>query len=249
MENFVKETNPAILEVSLCSLHLRCPESRRLYGKEWRFMTSLAIATQLAPLHCQGGHEHQPAEGSSGGQLRSVQTQVYPKTLIRKKLAGFHREEGCNLCFAVIEEQQKSDDTNLKESKRKIHQAIQKMHNNLGHASNSDLVRILRHAGAQDKVLDMVKQFSCPTCDARAEPKITRNSTVPKDVAPLRYVGLDVKWLPGFKTGERIKALNVVCRASGLQQMTPFRETESSEVIRKLYRQSWTRPYMVDQNG
>ena len=166
-----------------------------------------------------------------------------PKTLIRKILAGFHREEGCNLCFAVIEEQQKSDDTNLKESKRKIHQAIQKMHNNLGHASNSDLVRILRHAGAQDKVLDMVKQFSCPTCDARAEPKITRNSTVPKDVAPLRYVGLDVKWLPGFKTGERIKALNVVCRASGLQQMTPFRETESSEVIRKLYRQSWTRPY------
>lgn len=121
--------------------------------------------------------------------------------------------------------------------------AIRKMHINLGHASQTDMIRILRHAGAQDRVLDLVRQFQCPTCEARVEPKITRNSTVPKDVAPLRYVGLDVKWLPGFKPGERIKALNIVCRSSGLQQMTPFREHESSDIIRRLYRQSWTRPY------
>lgn len=47
---------------------------------------------------------------------------------------------------------------------------------------------------------------------------------------------------PIMETGEKIKALNVVCRMSGLQQMYPFREQENSEVICRLYRQ-WTRAY------
>ena len=89
----------------------------------------------------------------------------------------------------------------------------------------------------------MVKAFECATCAARKEPKAVKQSTVPKDIAPLRYIGIDVKQLPGSKKGEKIKALNIVCRMSGLQQMTPLREQESSEVIRRLYRQSWTKPY------
>lgn len=117
------------------------------------------------------------------------------------------------------------------------------MHVNLGHASVKDLVRILKHAGAQEAVLQQVRDFRCPVCEARKEPKIPRASAVPKDVAPLRYIGLDVKHLPGFKRYERIKCLNIVDRISGLQQMAPFRETESSEVLRRLYRQSWTKPY------
>lgn len=177
--------------------------------------------------------------------MRSIQTQQYPKKLIRPILVGYHREEACDMCWAVSDgvPNEKDDPELRSESKRKIDQAIRKMHLNLGHASTKDMVRILRHAGAQEAVLQRVREFRCPLCEARKEPKIPRASAVPKDVAPLRYIGLDVKHLPGFKRHERIKALNIVDRVSGLQQMTPFRETESSEVLRRLYRQSWTKPY------
>lgn len=61
-------------------------------------------------------------------------------------------------------------------------------------------------------------------------------------MAPLRYIGLDVKQLPSWKKGEKIKALNIVCRMSGLQQMYPFKEQENSDLIARLYR-NWTRAY------
>ena len=246
VERFMEKYHPVIVEVSLCALGVRCPETQKLYGKAWRFVTSSrGIGLQLAPYHCDHQHEHQPVEGSSGGQMRSIQTQQYPKKLIRSILVGYHREEACDMCWAVSDgvPNEKDDPELRSESKRKIDQAIRKMHVNLGHASTKDMVRILRHAGAQEAVLRRVREFRCPLCEARKEPKIPRASAVPKDVAPLRYIGLDVKHLPGFKRHERIKALNIVDRVSGLQQMTPFRETESSEVLRRLYRQSWTKPY------
>ena len=72
-------------------------------------------------------------------------------------------------------------------------------------------------------------------------PKAVKQSAVPRrDLAPLRYVGIDVKHLPSWKRDHPIKALNIVCRASGLQHMYPFRETKNSNVIGRLYRQ-WTR--------
>jgi hypothetical protein len=120
---------------------------------------------------------------------------------------------------------------------------LRRMHVNLGHASVADMLRILRHHHAPENVLEKVRAFSCPLCDARKDPKIPKPSTVPTSVAPLRYVGLDVKHLPSWKQGEKITALNIVCRSSGLQQMTPFRENENSELIRRLYRMSWTRKF------
>ena len=44
-------------------------------------------------------------------------------------------------------------------------------------------------------------------------------------------------------TGERVRAVNIVCETSSLQQMTTFFENETSEVLRRIYRSSWSRPY------
>ena len=106
---------PVIVEVSLCALGVRCPETNKLYGKAWRFVTSSkGIGLQLAPLHCDHQHDHQPVEGSSGGQMRSMQTQTYPKKLVRSILAGYHREEACDMCWAVSDGiPNERDDQNL----------------------------------------------------------------------------------------------------------------------------------------
>ena len=107
--------------------------------------------------------------------------------------------------------------------------AIRRMHTNLAHASVPDMQRMLLAARAPQPILDALKRFSCAQCDAMTAPKIPRGVSVPQTVAPLRYVAMDVKWLPGWEEDVRIKSVNIVDEASNLQHIFPFFETQTSE--------------------
>ena len=245
MQNFITKHNPYMVDVAACAVGMRDPESKLLYGKKWRFLTSSRmIALALEKLHCDGRHVHQPVEGSSGGMMRTIRTQIYPQRLLKIILGAFAVEESVDSeCLAISQATIQDTDKTLKgESRRKVEMAIRKMHVNLGHASREDMMRILKHHQAAPEVLELVKGFECSICQARTAPKAVKDSAPPRDMAPLRYIGLDVKQLPSWKKGEKIKALNICCRMSGLQQMYPFRESENSELIARLYR-SWTKAY------
>ena len=197
----------------------------------------------LGKLVCSGDHEHQTVEGTSGGMLRSVRTQVYPQRLLKTILGGLACHEHYEAHCYTISQETIQKPLNLKgENLQRVRTAIKKMHVNLGHASIDDMTRILRHHGAQAPVVELVKAFKCDVCDARKAPKAVKDSSVPRDLTPLRYIGIDVKWLPTWKKDYNIKALNIVCRSSGFQQMYPFRETENSELLVRLYRY-WTRAF------
>ena len=242
MQMFVRRHAPFLIDVPACAVGLRDPKTGLLFGKSWRFMTNCrTLAAALGRLTCDRSHEHQTTEGTSGGMQRTVRTQVYPDKLVRVILGAMAQHDSVeHHCMAISQATVQGD---LKgESRRRVERAINKLHVNLGHASKADMIRILRHHHAQESVLDLVSSFECSICQARAAPKAVKESAPPRDIAPLRYVGLDVKYLPSWKSQEKIKALNVVCRVSGLQQMYPFREQETSDVIGRLYRQ-WTRSY------
>ena len=87
--------------------------------------------------------------------------------------------------------------------------AIRRMHTNLAHAFVPDMQRMLMAARAPQPILDAVNRFSCAQCDAMTTPKIPRGVSVPQTVAPLRYVAMDVKWLPGWEEDVRIKSVNL----------------------------------------
>eukprot|EP00435_Cladocopium_sp_Y103_P015753 s1700_g3.t2 len=244
MQKFVQTWHHPQVNVSACAVGLLDRVNHKPFGKKWRFMcSSMAVAAMLEPLVCTRDHEHQTVEGASGGQLRSIQSQVYPKKLIRKILGGFAMNDQVDsVCYPISQATIQSPMSS--EGRRRVELAIKKLHVNLGHASVADMLRILQHHRAQPEVLELVKAFSCDVCKANCAPKAVKDSTPPKDLAPLRYIGLDVKWLPTWKKDYKIRALNVVCRSSGLQQMYPFREGdhECSELIARWYRQ-WTRSY------
>ena len=120
--------------------------------------------------------------------------------------------------------------------------AIRRLHTNLAQASVPDMRRMLMAARAPQPVLDALVRFSCAQCDALTAPKIPRRVSVPQTVAPLRYIAMDVKWLPSWEEDARIKGVNIVDEASNLQHIYPFFETETSEVLLRQYRQ-WTRAY------
>ena len=54
---------------------------------------------------------------------------------------------------------------------------------------------------------------------------------------------MDVKYLPGWKTNQKIKALNIVCHGSCYQLTLPFHETETSGLLRKLFLGQWIRVF------
>eukprot|EP00959_Pyramimonas_sp_CCMP1952_P385229 8073579-Pyramimonas_sp.AAC.1 len=105
------------------------------------------------------------------------------------------------------------------------------------------MVRILKHAKASEMVTAMARRFSRSVCEGRRLPKSFRPVKVPSKVAPLRLVEMDVKELPGWKTGTKIKALNVACPSSGLQRMTPFFEPETGRTLKEIFETSWSMPY------
>ena len=49
---------------------------------------------------------------------------------------------------------------------------------------------------------------------------------MPQTVAPLRYVAMDVKWLPGWEEDVRINSVNIVDEASNLQHISFLRDRD-----------------------
>lgn len=121
----------------------------------------------------------------------------------------------------------------------RLRQALLKLHKNLGHPSNGDLIRILRHGQASDEAVRAARELACEFCAARKAPTVPNPGQTHRVTEFNQRVGLDVKWLPGWKTNQKVKALNLVDHASSFQLVLPFFEQETSETIRELYAQRW----------
>ena len=121
----------------------------------------------------------------------------------------------------------------------KLKAVLHRLHKNLGHPSNHDLVRILRHGQASEAAIKLAKDLSCDFCTARQAPTVANPGQAHRVLEFNQRVGLDVKYLPGWKPNQKIFALNIVDYASSYQLMVPFFETETASVLRKLYLGKW----------
>ena len=70
--------------------------------------------------------------------------------------------------------------------------ALRRLHQNLGHPRQEDLVRHLRLAGCDSSILKAARSMKCQVCDANAAPKIARPSTVPPMADFNDTLGLDL---------------------------------------------------------
>ena len=122
---------------------------------------------------------------------------------------------------------------------QKIKQTLHRLHKNLGHPSYQDLVRVLKHGQASEEAIRMARELLCDFCTARQTPTAANPGKTSAVQEFNERVGLDVKYLPGWKTNQKIPALNCVDHASSFQLMLPFFETETAAVIRKLYLERW----------
>lgn len=125
------------------------------------------------------------------------------------------------------------------ENEQQLKASLRKLHANLGHPSNNHLVRILKHGGASDTAIKAAREFSCDLCRANTKPKISLPAQVHRVSDFNTLVGLDIKYLPGWKVNQRVPALNIVDYASSFQLMVPLPAQETSDVIRQVFQERW----------
>ena len=70
--------------------------------------------------------------------------------------------------------------------------ALRRLHQNLGHPRQEDLLRHLRLAGCDTPILKAARSMRCQVCDANAAPKIARPSTIPPMIDFNDTLGLDL---------------------------------------------------------
>lgn len=125
------------------------------------------------------------------------------------------------------------------ESGEGVRQSLRRLHNSLGHPTNQQLVRVLKHGGASEAALTAARSFSCDQCQAQRQPKEAMPAQVNRVTEFNALVGVDVKYLQGWEGNKRIPAVNMVDYASSLQVMVPIFQKETAETLRHVFMERW----------
>ena len=240
----------------MCCFNLHVPargnQSKRLIRKSTRLLCSHADMCALRR-NCPGAshpdhREHRQVAGSEPG-IGAVSNHAgrYTPEFVRAVLDTIPRfrcptevlECSLDCChmppsnvFEALAMQEETDP-------EKVKQLLIKLHRNLRHPSNLDLVRVLKHGQASDLAIKLARELSCDFCTARKAPSAPNPGKVSTVTEFNQRIGLDVKFLQGWKPNQKISALNIVDHATSYQLMLPFFETETSALIRKLYLERW----------
>lgn len=237
-----------LVKCHMCQYGLKIPDSPNLIRKSTRLLVShedMKVLGKQCPGASDPNHQcHDSIAGShpSVGQI-STFAGKYTREFVHSVLDTLptfkHRE-------VLLIEDDSVPVSNWQEvcavshkSKGELLAIIEKLHKNLGHPSNADLVRVLKHGQASDEALELARHLECDFCKSHAKPKTPFPSQVNRVLEFNRQIGLDVKHLKGWKPNQKVKALNVVDHASGFQRMIPFFETETSKLLRDLLEQHW----------
>ena len=240
----------------MCMYGLRLPQHDQLIRKSTGLLVSDKDMTALG--RCCPGKSHPdhtchdvvagsaPGVGSVSayaGQYTPSFVDAVLKTVpmfakaAKKQLVQVPDESEIHECEVLASAKQglhaSDDDTILK--------ALNKVHKNLGHPSSNDLVRVLKHGGASDRAIELARTLSCDFCKAQTRPHVPLPAKTSRYTRFNQCIGIDVKFLPGWKSGQKIKAVNIVDQASCFQVMVPFHEQETSAVLRKIISEHWVR--------
>ena len=251
-----------LVPVDMCAYVLCDPDSKLPVKKPTGLAVSHEDMLHLAR-RCPGHEKHKLIEGKcSDGENLSSRMAHYTETFCREWLKCIR--PSLSLChFACLEEQSENTSTeadvnqmslglsvadhevlaasSVDPSDQQVRQLLKKLHNNLGHASGRDLVRVLKNAGGSEQAIRLATDFEkqCEVCQQRQRPTPCLPASSHQFLSFNERIGFDVKQVPGWNTNQKVKCLNIVDYASSFQVMLPFFEQETSEQLRNLFQTRW----------
>ena len=241
--------------IDMCCFNLNVPATSqtesRLIRKSTRLLVSHADMSTSLRRRCPGETDpqhkcHAPVAGShpTVGKV-SVHSGRYTPEFVQAMIdavPALHSHEVLVLSDAVhdvspIHDVLVADQEG--ESDESLLRVLTKLHNNLGHPSTPEFLRVLKHGKASDRAIKLASSFTCQQCEASKGPSVANPAQVQHATVFNHKIGIDVKNLPGWRPNQKIKALNVVDYASNFQLMIPFFETETATVLRQLLNDRW----------
>ena len=241
-----------LVKCHMCRYGLRIPSSKHLIKKSTKLLVSHADMGQLAR-ECPGvqdaEHECHDTIAGTHPTIGSISTfagkytrefvesvlQTVPSLGFQESLVVVHDQASSIQLEEVL---MNARDTRGK-SDAELLPVLQKLHRNLGHPPNHDLVRLLKHGNASEQAIQLACTFTCDFCRSHARPSVALPAQLNKVVEFNHQVGMDVKHLPGWLPNQKIKALNVVDQASCFQRMVPLREKPAKCFAKSLDLMGW----------
>ena len=236
------------VRVDMCCYGLKIPTGERIL-KQTLLLVSHANMRSIGKT-CPGARHpdhvtHRSISGSEPGLgLVSKHAGRYPPAFVRAvvrtvkelsaKAVGLTQVMSDVECFAAS----RVAELNQQQA-HEMRSSIRKLHANLGHPSNSALIRILKHGGASQAAVDLAREFKCPQCEASRAPAPANPAQTHRVVEFNQRVGIDVKYLPGWQPNQRIPALNIVDYASSFQVMIPLPGRETGASLRQAFQDRW----------
>ena len=238
------------VKLHMCRFGLKLPHSEQLIRKSTRLLVNDPSMKELGLL-CPGPSDpahakHDVVQGNAPGvpsvsQFVGAYTQQFVHAVL-EFVPLFRSQPVLSIvedCVCPHQWEHVLAVSETKPTKEELIPIVKKLHQNLGHPPNSDLVRILRHAQASTEAIEVARSFECDFCKSMAKPKVPLPAQ-PNRVHEFNHqIGIDVKNLRGWLPNQKIKALNIVDTASSFQRVIPFFQQETAGLLRKLLAEHW----------
>ena len=122
-----------------------------------------------------------------------------------------------------------------------VQSALRRLHQNLGHPRQEDLLRHLRLAGCEPHILKAVKSMRCQICQSAKRSMIARPSTLPRLLDFNSCVGIDLFYVHDIND-KRHTFLSMVDWATTYHVVTKL-DSETSEDVERAFNSSWINPF------
>ena len=243
-----------VITCDMCRFGLRVPRCKKLIRKSTQLMVTHEEMKTLAK-RCPGSQHvkhqcHQVVAGSDpvvgststfAGKYKFVEAvmDTLPSyAALKNQCLAVCHDWTCRQEHEVLAAKPELSDSKTDEELMKV---IDKVHRNLGHLPGSDLIRILKHAHAADRAIQLARKHECEFCKSQIRPHVPLPAKSSRPQEFNQAVGIDVKNLQGWLPNQKIKAVNIVDQASCYQLMIPFHCRETSAVIRQAFADHWVR--------
>ena len=125
-----------------------------------------------------------------------------------------------------------------------VRRSVARLHLNLGHPSNAELMRLLASQGdVPQGVIQAVQSLRCATCERLKPPQQPRPTAMPRMIAGQfgDELQMDVFYTRNIK-GENFAILGIVDRATGYHQAGVMTDRSSTNVF-QLFHDRWLKPF------
>ena len=236
-------------KVDLCSYNMRSIDEQFRLLKPITLLCSNEVFADQISRQCTKDHEHMPIQGQNTAHSGAYTT-AFSNAVVR----AYDKSEKCERVYPTQtlpnrERSRARSRTPVQEQaevetpepygaaaitfKGKVNPVIaatlKRVHQNLGHPPNRELVRHLKIGGASSAVLQTAEQLICRTCEksSKARPHKISNPVVALDFNEV--VAADIIWIDTADARNK-PALNVVDLASTYQVVIPLPGIKSEDV-------------------